>query len=205
MTFELVVWHEAGALTAERAGTVVLDDVAPHPDVVAFAGDLAAMRPEAGLTVHESRYVRVLMAPESADEISGEVYALARAHKLVCYDPVRRLVHNLGPTGAYEGMQLHTGDGVIVVDPDLPLVRDVLGRLGPGNPFAALVVFGRHFVQVSPEGAARYELEYKDSVQERLYRTHLADLDDVRTAFHEYATDDRAFLERHDWDVPGTA
>ncbi|MFD0685773.1 hypothetical protein [Actinomadura fibrosa] len=202
MTFELVVWHDPAPVTVARAAGTDFGAVPLHPAVAAFAEQLAKVRPDADVTAPGSRYARVRMAPELADEISAEVYALARAHGLVCYDPVRRLVHNLGPTGAYEGVQFHTGDGMVVVDPDLPLVHDVLGTLGTENPFAALVVFGRHFIQVSPEDGG-YELEYKDSVQGRLYRTHVPDLADVRRAFAEYAADERHFLDRYAWTETG--
>ncbi|TDD63958.1 hypothetical protein [Actinomadura rubrisoli] len=202
MRFELVVWHEPAPITVENASGTDFDAVPAHTGVAAFADELTRTHPGAEVTVQESRYARVRMASETADEISADVYELAKTHELVCYDPVRRLVHNLGPIGAYEGMQFHTGDGMIVVDPDLRLVQDVLGTLGEENPFAALVVFGRHFVQVSPEDGG-YELEYKDSVQGRLYRAHVADLADVRRAFEEYASDDRAFLDRHSWVTVG--
>jgi hypothetical protein len=33
-----------------------------------------------------------------------------------------------------------------------------------------------------------------------MFRTHVADLETVRDAFAEYAVDNRAFLERHDWE-----
>jgi hypothetical protein len=89
-------------------------------------------------------------------------------------------------------MQLHTGDGLIVHDPDLGLVHDVLATLSPQNPFAALVNFGQHFIQVSPG----YELEYKDK---ELIRTEVAELEEVQRAFQEYATGERGFLGRHEW------
>ncbi|WP_067824877.1 hypothetical protein [Actinomadura kijaniata] len=198
MTFELLVWHEPGAVTREEAAAREPDALEPHPAVGEFVREFGALRPEVRVESAGTRYARVRMTPEQVDEISTEVYALARAHGLVTYDPDRELVHNLGPRSAYQGMQLHTGDGMIVVDPDLPLVHDALARLGPGNPFVALVVFGRHFVQVSPEEGG-YELEYKDSGEGVIYRTRVADLAEIQRAFREYATDERDFLERHDW------
>ncbi|MDL4777675.1 hypothetical protein [Actinomadura xylanilytica] len=203
MTFELVVWHEPAPITAERAGAVALDEIAPYPGVAEFAEEFGKLRPEVAVTEVGSRYARVRMTADEADEVSAEVHTVARAHGLVCYDQARGLVHNLGPTGAYEGVQLHTGEGLIVVDPDLALVDDVLRRLSPANPFTTLVLFGRHFIQVSPEPGG-YELEYKDSVQGRLYQTHVTDLDDVKRAFREYLADDRSFLGRHHWDEPLT-
>jgi hypothetical protein len=209
MTFELVVWHEPAPITAERAGAVVLDEVPPYPGVAAFADEFAKLRPEVEVEVEvevvqaDSRYARVLMTADEADEVSAEVHTIARAHGLVCHDRARGLVHNLGPIGAYPGVQLHTGEGLIVVDPDLALVDDALKRLSPSNPFTALVLFGRHFVQVSPEPDG-YELEYKDSVQGRLYQTHVTDFGDVQRTFQEYAADDRSFLGRHHWDEPLT-
>ncbi|GAA4060791.1 hypothetical protein GCM10022248_30740 [Nonomuraea soli] len=136
--------------------------------------------------------VLVTMEPEEMDEVSNRVFAAAAAQGLVCYDPQRDLVHNRGPLGVYPEMQLHTGDGMIVVNPDLGLVRDFLGTLSPGNPFAALVVFGQHFIQVSPG----YELEYKEGF---MRRAMVGDLEEVRRAFAEYANGERGFLDRHDW------
>ncbi|GAA2606774.1 hypothetical protein SMC26_32330 [Actinomadura fulvescens] len=198
MTYELVIWHADAPVARERAA-MAAERAAPHPAVAAFAGEFAGRFPDVAVSVEDERFARVLMEPERADKVSAEVYALARAHGLTCYDPCRGLVHNLGPTGAYEGMQLHTGDGVQVVDPDLGLVRDVLERLSDENPFAALVVFGAHFVQAAPEPGG-YELEYKDSRRNKLYRTHVTDLAEVQRAFGEYARDDRAFLARHTWE-----
>lgn len=144
---------------------------------------------------HAAEYpgaVLVTMEPEEMDEVSNRVFAAAAAYGLVCYDPQRDLVHNRVPVGVYPEMQLHTGDGMIVVNPDLGLVRDFLGTLSPGNPFAALVVFGQHFIQVSPG----YELEYKEGFMRRAV---VEDLEEVRRAFAEYARGERGFLDRHDW------
>ncbi|MEW2359728.1 hypothetical protein [Spirillospora sp. NPDC029432] len=199
MSFELVAWPAQGPVTAEEAAALDRAALPPHPAVTAFAADLAAAAPDTGLETGGSRYAAVTMAPDRADEVATLVYGLAKANGLVCYDPGRGLVHNLAPRTAHPETQLHTGDGMVVIDPDLGLIRDVLGRLSPRNPFAALVLFGHHFVQVSPEPGG-YELEYKDSAAGRLYRTRTADLADVRRAFEEYATDDRSFLDRHAWE-----
>lgn len=139
--------------------------------------------------------VLVGMDLDTMDEMSAQVFAVAKAHGLVCYDPQRDLVHNLGPLGAYPGMQLHTGDGMIVTDPDLGLVRDALATLSPQNPFTALVAFGMHFIQVSPvEGG--FELEYKEGT---LAATLVPELAGVQRAFEEYATGGRDFLTRFSW------
>ncbi|MFC9971336.1 hypothetical protein ACFVH6_10625 [Spirillospora sp. NPDC127200] len=203
MTFELLAWHTDAPITRAEAAAQKPGDLAPHPAVNEFLQEFGVLRPEVEVTAPESRYARVRMTAEQVDEISTETYALARAHGLVCFDPDRGLVHNLGPTGVYEGLQLHTGDGLIVVDPDLPLVHDALERLAPANPFTTLVAFGRHFMQVSPEGGG-FELEYKDSVQGVIYSTRVADLAEVQRAFREYATGERGFLERHEWTTSRT-
>ncbi|MGC5013097.1 hypothetical protein ACLQ2R_20250 [Streptosporangium sp. DT93] len=223
MSFELAVWHEPEPITRERARDVFqaarhaepggvparagerLDrpttpDETPgkaeaaerHPGVAAFTERLpGAERLSPGL-------VLVTLPPERADEESAEVFALAAECGLVCYDPQRHLVHNREPRGVHPAMEMRTGDGMIVVDPDLRLVSDALTTLSPQNPFMALVVFGEHFVQTSPE-LSGYELEYRDSVRGRMFRTHVPDLAAVQEAFAEYATGGRAFLERHDW------
>ncbi|MFJ2031197.1 hypothetical protein [Streptosporangium sp. NPDC087985] len=198
MSVELAVWHESEPITKGQAENVFQalrrgePAAEPYPGVAAFAGRLP------GIAQLFPAYALVAVEPERADEVSGEVFALAREYDLVCYDPQRGLVHNLAPLGVYSGMQMHTGDGMIVVDPDLRLVADALATLSPQNPFTALVVFGEHFVQVSPE-ITGYELEYKDSAQNLMFRTHVPDLGTVQEAFAEYATGGRAFLERHDW------
>ncbi|WP_019632321.1 hypothetical protein [Actinomadura atramentaria] len=198
MMFELVVWHVPAPVGVAEAAAADLAALPASPRVEAFAAELARAAPDAAVAAPGSRYARVRMTPERVDEISPEVYALAREHGLIVYDPERGLVHNLEPLGVHEGMQLHTGDGLVVADPDLGLIHDALGRLGPASPFAALVVFGRHFVQTSPEDGV-FELEYKDSVRGVLSRTTASGLDDVRRAFREYAIGDDAFLARHDW------
>ena len=202
MRFELVVWHEPAPVPRERAARIREElaqgaDRAPHPAVEAFAADLSALFP--GLTpLVRPGHAVVTMEPQEADRVSAAVFPLARRHGLVCYDPVRGLVHNLHPLGVYPGMQLHTGDGMIITDPDLGLVHDVLGTLSVHNPFAALVCFGRHFLQVSPAGEG-FELEYKDGAAGVIHRTHLADLAELRRCFAEYAAGGRAFLDRHSW------
>ncbi|MFI6508344.1 hypothetical protein ACIBCT_12115 [Streptosporangium sp. NPDC050855] len=217
MSFELAVWYEPEPISREQARSVLQEarhaapegvrarpgeadhrgedeaEVAePHPGVVAFAERL----PGAGWLSPD--LVLVTLTPQEADQVSAEVFALAAECGLVCYDPQRHLVHNLGPRGVYPTMEMRTGDGMIVVGPDLRLVSDALTTLSPQNPFMALIVFGEHFVQTSPEPSG-YELEYRDSVRGRMFRTHVADLSAVQDAFTEYATGVRAFLDRHDW------
>ncbi|MEV0582151.1 hypothetical protein [Nonomuraea sp. NPDC050310] len=192
MSVELTVWREAEPIPRERARIAYRTILAGTPGEPADPGLLALAKafPEHATTYPDA--VLVAMEPEEMDEISNRVFAEARSAGLVCYDPQRDLVHNLAPRGVYPELQLHTGDGMIVVDPDLGLVHDVLGTLSAGNPFTALVVFGSHFLQVSPG----YELEYKEGL---LRRTEVADLDAVRQAFDEYARGERGFLERFTW------
>ncbi len=190
------MWREDGPVSRERAREAhrTLRETAPSP---ARDGGLARLAEE--LPGHVTTFpgaALVTMTPEEMDQVSNHAFAAARALGLVCYDPQRDLVHNLGPLGVHPGMQLHTGDGMVVVDPDLGLVHDVLGTLSPANPFAALVVFGSHFIQVSPGDEPEYELEYKEGV---LRRATVAELAEVRRAFAEYATGERAFLGRHSW------
>ncbi|MFI7533006.1 hypothetical protein [Streptosporangium sp. NPDC049376] len=201
MSFELAVWHEPEPITAERAAEVLralregdTRAVRPHPGVTEFT----AAFPEAVSFGDSPAYALLTVDFERSDEIAGEAFALARECGLVCYDPQRGLVHNLAPLGAYPGMQLRTGDGMIVVDPDLRLVGDAVATMSPQNPFTALVVFGEHFVQSSPE-ITGYELEYKDSARDVMVRTHVPEIGAVREAFVEYAEGGRSFLERHDW------
>jgi hypothetical protein len=199
MNFVLTAWHEPTPITRERAREVHTalghgdtTAVRPHPGVAAFAADL----PEAEAASPAHAVVSVSL--DRSDEVARAAFALARACGLVCYDPQRHLVHNLAPTGAFPEMQLHTGDGLVITDPDLGLVSDVLTTLSEQNPFAALVVFGRHFLQVSPEPGG-YELEFKDSPRDLLLRTHVTDLKVLQECFTDYATGDHTFLERHDW------
>ncbi|MDF2705793.1 MAG: hypothetical protein K0R62_1445 [Nonomuraea muscovyensis] len=196
VSVELMVWDEPVPITRDQARATYLAVRKSRP-VTGAVPEVAKELP--GLVTVFPGHVLVTMDLESMDEISGQVFAVARAHGMVCYDPQRDLVHNVAPLGIYQDMQLHTGDGMIVHDPDLGLVHDVLGTLSAQNPFAALVAFGRHFLQVSPGGDqpdAGYEVEYKEGT---MVRALLPDLADVRRAFHEYATGDRGFLSRHAW------
>lgn len=186
-----MVWDEPVPISRDQARATYLAVKRTEPestpaDVPDVVKDLPGK-----VTLHPG-HVMVSMDLDTMDEMSAQVFTVARAHGLVCYDPQRDLVHNVAPLGVHEGMQLHTGDGMIVHDPDLGLVHDVLGTLSPRNPFVALVNFGRHFMQVSPG----YELEYKEGT---LIRAIVPDLEEVRTAFHEYATGERGFLDRHAW------
>ncbi|HUR09291.1 MAG TPA: hypothetical protein VM347_42600 [Nonomuraea sp.] len=189
MSVELMVWDESAPISRDqaRAAYLAVKKSEPVTDVVP---EVAKELP--GVVTVYPGHVLVTMDLDTMDEMSAQVFTVARAHGLVCYDPQRDLVHNVGPLGVYEGMQLHTGNGMIVHDPDLGLVHDVLATMSPQNPFVTLVNFGRHFIQVSPG----YELEYKE---EALARTMVAELAEVQRAFHEYATGDRSFLARHDW------
>jgi hypothetical protein len=189
MSVELMVWDEPVPISRDQARATYLAVRRMEP--VAGDGPDVAKELPGEVTLYPG-HVLVTMDLDTMDEMSAQVYTIARAHGLVCYDPQRDLVHNVAPLGVYEGMQLHTGDGMIVHDPDLGLVHDVLGTLSPQNPFVTLVNFGRHFLQVSPG----YELEYKEGT---LVRTMVAELEEVRQAFNEYATGDRSFLARYAW------
>ncbi|WP_285708279.1 hypothetical protein [Microtetraspora sp. NBRC 16547] len=179
---KLAVWRESGPISRDQARERFLDGP-PEPDED-FTGAFAELFP--GERIDD-------IAPERIDEISNAVFALAREHGLVCYDPQRDLVHNLEPRGVHPQMQMHTGDGMAVTDPDLRLISDVLDTLSAQNPFVALVCFGQHFMQVAPG----YELEFKEGGEIRGIVT--SDLAEVRRAMLEYATGDRAFLQRHEW------
>jgi hypothetical protein len=213
VSFELAVWYEPKPITREHAENVFQalrhgtpkDRGTPpsdlseereaseaYPGVAAFADRLP------GAEWLSPGHVLVTVDLERADEVSGEAFALATECELVCYDPQRGLVHNLGPLGVDPAMEMRTGDGMIVVNPDLQLISDALATLSPQNPFMALVVFGEHFIQSSPE-ISGYELEYRDSTKDLMFRTHVPDLEAVQDAFTEYATGERAFLDRHEW------
>ncbi|MEV0147215.1 MULTISPECIES: hypothetical protein [unclassified Nonomuraea] len=195
MSVELMVWDEPVPISRDQARAAYLAAKKGKP-VQGALPEVAKELP--GLVTVFPGHVLVTMDLDSMDEMSGQVFTVARAHGLVCYDPQRDLVHNVGPLGVHQGMQLHTGDGMVVHDPDLGLVHDVLATLSAQNPFAALVTFGHHFIQVSPAEQAEpaYEVEYKEG---RMVRTLMPRLDEVRQAFHEYATGDRSFLSRHEW------
>ncbi len=182
----LAVWHEPGPITREAARERFRHG--PPKADEAFTKALAELFP--GERIED-------ITPEHVDEVSNAVFALAKQYGLVCYDPQRGLVHNLEPLGVYAGIQLHTGDGMILTDPDLRLIADVLGTISPQNPFVALVSFGNHFMQVSPG----YELEFKEGG--RIRAAIVPELAEVRRAFLEYATGDRSFLQRHTWQPIG--
>jgi hypothetical protein len=189
MSVELMVWDEPVPISRDQARATYLAVKRSDPD----DGDVPDVAKElpGDITLYPG-HVLVTMDLDTMDETSAQVFTIARAHGLVCYDPQRDLVHNVAPLGVYDGMQLHTGDGMVVHDPDLGLVHDVLATLSPQNPFVALVSFGRHLLQVSPG----YELEYKEGT---LIRTMVPELEEAQAAFNEYATGDRSFLSRHEW------
>ncbi|WP_240972597.1 hypothetical protein [Nonomuraea composti] len=189
MSVELMVWDEPVPISRDQARATYLA-VKRTPPGTGTAPDVAKELP--GEVTLYPGHVLVSMDLDTMDELSAQVFTVARAHGLVCYDPQRDLVHNVAPLGVYEGMQLHTGDGMVVHDPDLGLIHDVLGTMSAQNPFVALVNFGQHFLQVSPG----FELEYKEG---NLVRAMVAELEEVRQAFNEYATGERGFLSRHQW------
>ncbi|WP_061299210.1 hypothetical protein [Herbidospora cretacea] len=188
MTFELAVWHEPEPISREDAR-----DLYPKARIPAETSRLlAAALP--GATVDGA----FVSAPdELTDEVGNAAFAFAREHNLVCYDVRRHLVHNREPLGAYREVQLHTGDGMVVHDPDLNLVNDVLETLSAENPFMALVVYGNHFVQVSPG----YEVDFKEAGVIRTMTT--PGKEDVRRIVLLYLVGDRSFLDAHEWTVRG--
>ncbi|MFE3450563.1 hypothetical protein ACFXJ8_16690 [Nonomuraea sp. NPDC059194] len=192
MSMELMAWREAGPITREQAAAVYRAAREAQPGEPAVAEVAALVKELPGHAVGYPGHALVTMTPEALDEVSNATFALARRYGLVCYDPQGDLVHNLSPLGVDPETQLHTGDGMMVVNPDLGLVRDVLGTLSAQNPFAVLVTFGHHFIQVSPG----YELEYKEGT---LRTTLVTDLEEVRRAFDEYARGERGFLDRFEW------
>ncbi|WP_262380464.1 hypothetical protein [Nonomuraea sp. PA05] len=189
MSVELMVWDEPVPISRDQARATYLA-VKRTPPGAGVEPEVAKELP--GEVTLYPGHVLVSMDLDTMDEMSAQVFTVARAHGMVCYDPQRDLVHNVAPLGVYEGMQLHTGDGMVVNDPDLGLVHDVLGTMSAQNPFVALVNFGRHFLQVSPG----FEVEYKEGT---MVRTLVPGLEEVRQMFNEYATGDQAFLTRFTW------
>ncbi|GAB1820529.1 hypothetical protein [Herbidospora sp. RD11066] len=188
MTFELALWYEPEPISREDARDLYPKAQIP-PDT---SRQLAAALP--GATVDGA----FVIAPDDlTDEVGNAAFAFAREHNLVCYDPQRHLIHNREPLGAYRDVQLHTGDGMVVHDPDLNLVNDVLETLSPENPFMALVVYGHHFVQVSPG----YEVDFKE--QGVIRSTTTTDKAEVRKIVLLYLVGDRSFLDAHEWTVRG--
>ncbi|GAA0977261.1 hypothetical protein GCM10009555_038150 [Acrocarpospora macrocephala] len=183
MSFVLAVWRES-----EPIGRAVARERYSHAEGSMLKERFPDEDVSGGL---------IRIAADRVDEVSNAVFAFARDEGLVCYDPQRDLVHNREPLGAYTGIQLHSGDGMVVTDPDLGLIHDVLGTMSVQNPFVALVVYGRHFMQVSPGSAGDYELEFKEGGVIRA--TRLDDLTEVRACFLAYATGDRSFLGEHQW------
>ncbi|WP_214111125.1 hypothetical protein [Acrocarpospora catenulata] len=183
MSFVLAVWRESEPISRAVARERYL-----HVDTPVLKERFPDEEVSGGL-------IRIQV--ERADEVSRAVFAFARDEGLVCYDPQRDLVHNREPLGAYPGIQLHTGDGMVVIDPDLGLVHDVLGTMSAQNPFVALVAFGRHFMQVSPDEQGGFEVEFKEGGSIRAAR--VPGLTDVRACFLSYASGDRSFLNAYDW------
>ncbi|WP_170991055.1 hypothetical protein [Herbidospora galbida] len=188
MTFELALWYEPEPISKEDARDRYRKAELP-PEISAA---LAAALP--GATVDGA----LVSAPDEAtDEVGNAAFAFAREHGLVCYDARRHLIHNREPLGAYRDVQLHTGDGVVAHDPDLNLVNDVLETLSAENPFMALVVYGSHFIQVSPG----YEVDFKEDGVIR--STSTTDREQVRRMVLLYLVGDRSFLDAHEWTVRG--
>lgn len=204
MSFELGVWREASPIGREPALIRYRDrDFGQaSPEVAAFWDELCGLVEKGVIdgSEHAPDHVIVRAPLEYMDQISEVVYGLARANRLVCYDPQRHLVSNLTPLGVYPDLLLHTGDGLMLEQPDLGLVDDVLGRLSTENPFVALVVPGRHFLQTSEESEGEYTLEYRDSVQRRMAAATTPDLAELRHAFQSYALGDSSFLNRFHWE-----
>ncbi|WP_062438516.1 hypothetical protein [Herbidospora daliensis] len=188
MTFELALWYEPEPISKEEARDRYRKVRIPE-DV---SRSLAAALP--GGTVDGA----LVSGPDEAvDEVGNAAFEFAREHGLVCYDARRHLIHNREPLGAYREVQLHTGDGVNALDPDLNLVNDVLETLSAENPFMALVVYGHHFIQVSPG----YEVDFKEEGVIR--STSTTDKEQVRRMVLLYLVGDRSFLDAHEWTVRG--
>lgn len=188
MTFEVALWYEPEPISKEEARDRYRKaELSPETSRA-----LAAALPSA--TVDGA----LVSAPDEAiDEVGNAAFAFAREHGLVCYDARRHLIHNREPLGAYREAQLHTGDGVVAHDPDLNLVNDVLETLSAENPFMALVVYGAHFIQVSPG----YEVDFKEGGVIR--STATPDREQVRRMVLLYLVGDRSFLDAHEWTVRG--
>jgi hypothetical protein len=204
MSFELGVWREASPIGRELALIRYreCDFGEASLEVAAFWDELRGVVEE--WVIEGSEYapdhVIVRTSIEYMDQISEVVFRLARENRLVCYDPQRHLVSNLTPLGVYPDLRLHTGDGLMLEQPDLGLVDDVLSRLSAENPFVALAVPGRHFLQASEGASGDYTLEYRDSVQRRMAAAVTPDLAELRRAFQSYALGDASFLNRFHWE-----
>lgn len=201
MSFELGVWREAAPISREAALAKFRARDFPEDGAAAFWHALRELVDEELLkdSSHAPDHVIVRCPVECMDEISGVVLGLARAHGLVCYDPRRHLVSNLEPLGAFPELRLHTGDGLVLEQPDLGLINDVLTQISAENPFVALVVPNTHFLQTSEEKPGEYTLEFRDVIKSEMIATTIPDRAALQAAFHSYAQADLSFLTHHSW------
>jgi hypothetical protein len=137
--------------------------------------------------------------------IAKIVKELAAEHELVCFDPQHMEVRQPPAFSTIPGLRLTSRDGSLVVDPDLPALREGLQRLSSQNWFAILEVRPEWYVQVDfgPQAGApedQYGLEYRAGSPQEHYRCIVSDLDDVVSAFDGFGPTETAWREQFRWE-----
>jgi hypothetical protein len=224
MSFDLYVWHEPAAITAELARTKLerwaegdTDVFPPHPAVPLMRDALLERFPaleslsdddiDAGVwsaTPQTSDSLLALSCVWSrADEVAAAVRCLAADHGLVCYEPG---YHILDPNAAGHVPEFTLTSATLptVPDPDQRRVEWTIGKLGSDNHFAILQRADEWYAQVgygdqvgAPAGT--YVLEYREGSADRHFHTHTRDIVEATRFLQEFLAGTENWKRRHLW------
>lgn len=213
MSFDLAVWAEDAAVTAQeaeakyrrlcagdRSGLVADGRVEAFcrallgrfPEAADVADDDVERYPWASGLDMSGGHVLLPITRSRVAEVAPVVYELAADHELVCFDPQVRAVHH--PPGLQQAGQLRLtmADGSVYDHPDALTLRNKVGKLTRVNWYAILERRPEHYLQVGlgrsagvPDG--RYALERRDGSADRHYRCVVTDLGEVVEAFVGFA------------------
>jgi hypothetical protein len=226
MSYDLYLWHSPRPVTVQQAMTIMVrlaegrdDVVVPDDAVLAFHQDLIELFPpldaigdeeiddspwNASPDATASRAI-LCFGYSQVPQFAPAVVELAAKHGLVCFDPQSRAIHHQPVTRAAGSLLLESGDGSVVVDPGAEELRSQLEYLSETNFCVFLEREEGWFVQVGigesaggvPDG--KFALEYREGVDEPLYRVLVDGFDDVVGLFEDFAAGRDSFKAAFAW------
>jgi hypothetical protein len=207
VTFSLIVWHEAAAITAEQAeaklerfGEGEPDVFTPHPAVAQARAELLRRFSAAQLIVPPPPADAVLhlaVAWAHAAEVTAAVTEVTAAAGLVCYDPGGGLLraNALARQAPYT---LTSDANPRIPDPDPARLDRIARRLGTRCTYVILERADGWFVQ-SAYRHGGYAIEYQEGGLDRHFHTETTDLDEVIRFLREFRAGDESYKQRHAW------
>jgi hypothetical protein len=223
MSFDLAVWRPTEQLNAESASRFYADlcsrpfqSFVPGVEMQDFVNAVVerysalrgtsdppwAAEPDIG----EDCALMPIQSALAAD-VSPIIRGLARARRLVCFDPQRSVVVYQPASEnvvAFNPLTLELSDGRVIDGPTDALIEVSVRGLSEVNWFVVLERRENYFIQAGygdkagvPRG--NYAIEYRDGSPEMHWRTLSSSLNELVSAFLEYSRGDMEWTRAFAW------